>query len=153
MADTSARSPHLQRVERLNSLWRVAGPEPAGGSLPRRLLFSVRRLIAAALRPQETFNAAVVEYINGTAVERQRLDDLVADCRAAVDDALRHQEALAAREKRMEAGMAAIRATHDELRLSVGVLQQATQMLKHEIAARPETEDRRPKTVDPRPLA
>ena len=91
-------------------------------------------MIAAALRPQETFNAAVVEYINATAIERQRLDDLVAECRAAVDETVRHREALAARERRIEAGMSAMRATHDELRLSVGVLQQATQTLKHELA-------------------
>ncbi|HEY6360093.1 MAG TPA: class I SAM-dependent methyltransferase [Vicinamibacterales bacterium] len=138
MMETSAsRSPHLQRVERLNELWRVAGPGPTGSSLPHRLLFSVRRMIAAALRPQETFNAAVVEYINDIATERQRMDDLVelvAQCRAAVDDTLRHREALAARERRIEAGMSALRTTHDELRLSVGVLQQATQTLKHELA-------------------
>ena len=126
---TAAQSPHLQRVERLNVLWRVAGPEPTGGSLPHRLLFTMRRMIAAALRPQETFNAAVVEYINATAAERQHLDEL----REAVDDTMRFREALAARERRMEAGMSAIRAVHDELRLSVGVLQQATHMLKHEI--------------------
>jgi 2-polyprenyl-3-methyl-5-hydroxy-6-metoxy-1,4-benzoquinol methylase len=130
---TATPTPHLQRVERLNTLWRVAGPEPAGSSLPRRLLFAMRRMLAAALRPQETFNAAVVEYINGTAVERQRLDDLVTECRAAVDDALRYREALGARERRMEAGMAAIRGAQDELRMSVGVLQQATQLMKRDI--------------------
>jgi 2-polyprenyl-3-methyl-5-hydroxy-6-metoxy-1,4-benzoquinol methylase len=126
MAETTAQSPHLERVERLNALWRVAGPEPSGGSLPHRLLFTFRRLIAATLRPQETFNAAVVEYINATAHERQRVEDVL-------DETMRFREALAARERRMEAGMSAIRAVHDELRLSVGVLQQATQMLKHEV--------------------
>jgi 2-polyprenyl-3-methyl-5-hydroxy-6-metoxy-1,4-benzoquinol methylase len=126
MAETTAQSPHLERVERLNALWRVAGPEPSGGSLPHRLLFTLRRMIAATLRPQETFNAAVVEYINATAHERQRVEDVL-------DETMRFREALAARERRMEAGMSAIRAVHDELRLSVGVLQQATQMLKHEV--------------------
>ena len=129
MTETASRSPHFQRVERLNLLWRVAGPEPTGSSLPHRLLFRMRRLIAAALRPQETFNAAVVEYINETATERQRIDDLI----DAVDESLRYRQALAARERRIETAMTAMRATHDELRLSVGVLQQATQMLKHEI--------------------
>ena len=66
--EAASRLPHLQRVERLNRLWQVAGPEPTGGSLSHRLLFNVRRMIAAALRPQETFNAAVVEYINATAI-------------------------------------------------------------------------------------
>lgn len=133
MADDASRTPHLARVERLNTLWRVAGAEPAGGSLPRRLLFAVRRLLASLLRPQETFNAAVVEYINGTAVERQRLDDLVTACREAVDEALRHQESLAARERRIEAGMQAVQTAQQELRTSLGALQQATQALKHEV--------------------
>ena len=163
MAESASRSPHLQRVERLNALWRIAGPPPDGGSLPRRLLFSLRQAIAVALRPQETFNAAVVEYINGTAVERQRLDDLVQECREAVDEALRFQESLAARERRMDAAMTAMRETHEELRTSVGVLQQATQMMRHELKAltvsglqssvsgpelSPAEQDRRPRTVD-----
>ena len=126
---TASRSPHGRRIERLNVLWRVAGPEPVGGSLPHRLLFSIRRMIAAALRPQETFNAAVVDYINATAAERQRIDDLI----EAVDESLRYREALAARERRLEAGMSAMRTAHEEMRLSVGVLHEATQMLKHEL--------------------
>jgi 2-polyprenyl-3-methyl-5-hydroxy-6-metoxy-1,4-benzoquinol methylase len=113
----------------LNALWRVAGPEPTGASLPHRLLFTVRRMIAAALRPQETFNAAVVEYINAIATERQHLQELM----STLDETMRHREALAARERRMEAGMSGIRAAHDELRLSVGVLHQATHMLKQDI--------------------
>ena len=128
MAETTAQPPHLHRLERLNRLWRVAGPEPAGGSLLHRLLFRVRRMVATVLRPQETFNAAVVEYINATDEERH-VDEL----REAVDETRRFREALAARERRMEAGMSAIRAVQDELRLSVGVLHQATQMLKQDI--------------------
>src|SRR5215210_6476043 len=119
---TAAQSPHLRRLERLNVLWRVAGPEPTGGSLPHRLLFRIRRMIAAALRPQETFNAAVVDYINTI-----DLDGLM----ARVDEVMRFRESLAARERRIEAGMSAIRAAHDELAMSVGILQHATQMLKH----------------------
>jgi 2-polyprenyl-3-methyl-5-hydroxy-6-metoxy-1,4-benzoquinol methylase len=124
MAETTAQPQHVQHLKRLNLLWRVAGPEPVGGSLPHRLLFRVRRMIAAVLRPQETFNAALVEYLNANGVEVLREE---------VDDTRRFREALAARERRMEAGMSAIRAVHDELRLSVGVLQQATQMLRLEV--------------------
>ena len=128
MAGTTAQPPHVQRLERLNLLWRVSGPEPTGRSLPHRLLFRARRVLAAVLRPQETFNAAVVEYINATD-DARHVDEL----REAVDETRRFREALAARERRMEAGMSAIRAVHDELRLSVGVLHQATQMLKQEV--------------------
>jgi 2-polyprenyl-3-methyl-5-hydroxy-6-metoxy-1,4-benzoquinol methylase len=128
MAGTTAQQPHLQRLERLNMLWRVAGPEPSGSSLSHRLLFRVRSMIAAVLRPQETFNAAIVEYINATDEERH-VDEL----REAVDETRRFREALAARERRMEAGMSAMRAVHDELRLSVGVLQHATQALRQQV--------------------
>jgi O-antigen chain-terminating methyltransferase len=124
MAETTAQPQHLQRLERLNLLWRVAGPEPSGRSLSHRLLFRVRSMIAAVLRPQETFNAAVVEYLNENGVEVLREE---------IDETRRFREALAARERRMESGMSAIRAVHDELRVSVGVLQQATQMLKLEV--------------------
>jgi O-antigen chain-terminating methyltransferase len=124
MAETTAQPPPRQLIDRLNMLWRVAGPEPAGGSLPDRLLFRIRSMIAAVLRPQETFNAAVVEYLNANGVELLREE---------IDDTRRFREAMAARERRMEAGMSAIRAVHDELRMSVGVLQQATHMLKLEL--------------------
>ena len=169
----TSRAAYLQR-ERLNTLWRVADPDPAAGSLRRRvLLSSLRRLIATVLHPQEIFNAAVVEYINETASERQRLDErleqLAAEFREGVEEVHRHREALAARERRIEAGMAAISAAHDELRLSVGVLQQATQMLRQEASRssvsglqssvdltadrRLETGDPRPQTADRRPSA
>ncbi len=46
----------------------------------------------------------------------------------------RFREALAARERRMEAAWSAMRAEHDELRTSVGVLQQATHGLVAEAA-------------------
>jgi 2-polyprenyl-3-methyl-5-hydroxy-6-metoxy-1,4-benzoquinol methylase len=139
---TASPSPHIQRLERLNVLWRVAGPEPTGGSLPHRLLFTFRRMIAAALRPQETFNAAVVEYINASD-PALRIDDVL----MALDESLRHREALAARERRLEAGMSAMRAAHDELRLSVGVLHEATQMLKHQLSTLSTAGARGPETV------
>jgi hypothetical protein len=104
-----------------------------GGSRVQKAFFRIRELVAVLLRPQETFNAAVVDYINATAPVQERLGDLLIQSREAVDSVLRHREALAARERRIEAGMDTMREAHDELRMSVGVLQQATQMLRHEI--------------------
>ncbi len=131
-------SPKADLIDRLNSWWRVAGRPPDRGSLKQRLAYPFRRALARVLAPQETFNAAVVQYINGTTTWHQAMVDAMAStieqCESAIDETLRQREALAARERRIEAGMSAMRATHDELRLSVGVLQQATQMLKHELA-------------------
>ena len=168
MAET--QSSHLQRV-RLNELWRVTELPPPAGSLRQRVLHAIRRVLVGTLRQQELFNAAIVEYINGTAIARQRVDDLAEEYHAAVEQTLRVSEALAARERRMESAMSAMRLTHDELRTSVGVVQQATQAIRHEIerssgsglrasGARLEpsdveqaaaTEDRRPETEDRRP--
>src|SRR4030095_2149272 len=80
-----------------------------------RLVHLVRTSGARLLRPQETFNATLVEYVNTS----------VRPLEAAIDDVRRFHEALSARERRVEAAMAAMRAEHDELRSSVGVLQAA----------------------------
>src|SRR5919204_1483148 len=117
---------HRDLLERLNAQWRVAGP--AGGSIARRLMYRVRALAGRVfLGPQETFNAAVVEYINTTL-------DGVEQALVAADDVTRHRESLVARERRMETTMKTILAAQEELRASIGVLQQATQNLKREIA-------------------
>jgi SAM-dependent methyltransferase len=113
-------------LERLNTQWRVAGP--GGGSAARRLLYRVRTLFGRLLLgPQETFNAAVVEYINTTldGVERTRI---------TADEVMRYRESLAARERRIEGAMATILAAQEELRASVAVLQQATQNMKREVS-------------------
>ena len=52
---------------------------------------------------------------------------------ATADELRRYQQALAARERRSEVAMASLMASHEELRASIGVLQQATQSLKREV--------------------
>jgi 2-polyprenyl-3-methyl-5-hydroxy-6-metoxy-1,4-benzoquinol methylase len=137
-------APPADLLDTINSQWRLAGPQPTGGIVRSRLVQVLRRTLSKVLGPQETFNAAVVQYINGLTPWRQAMVDALGAtldqceaalerCDAAVDATGRQREALAARERRIEAGMAAMRATHEELRQSVGVLQQATQMLKHEV--------------------
>src|SRR5688572_16410271 len=113
--DVRARSQHL--VEQLNTLWRAGESEPtAPPSLPKRVLNLIRTRL---LRRQETFNSAMVQYIN----------ESVRPLELAIDDVRRFQEALAARERRMEALIEAIRTEHAEIRTSLGVLQQATHNL------------------------
>ena len=113
--DVRARSQHL--IEQLNTLWRVGESEPTSPpSLPKRLLNLIRTRL---LRRQETFNSVMVQYIN----------ESVRPLELAIDDVRRFQEALAARERRMEALIDAIRTEHAEIRTSLGVLQQATHNL------------------------
>jgi 2-polyprenyl-3-methyl-5-hydroxy-6-metoxy-1,4-benzoquinol methylase len=116
------RSEHKKLVDRLNTEWRVAG-QP-GASVRRNFVYRVRSLLGRLLLgPQETFNAAVVEYIN--------TDVRLAD---AADELVRYRESLAARERRIEATARHIVAAHDEIRASIGLLQQATKALKRDIA-------------------
>ena len=113
-------------LERLNRLWHVAGAPPSGGTMPGTLLYQVRLMLARVLAPQETFNAAVVEYLNTTwnALEQARI---------ATDEAIRYRESLAARERRIETAMKAIVEAHQEIRTAIGQLQQSTHALKREV--------------------
>ena len=117
--ETRARSQHL--VEQLNTLWRVGESETP--SLPRRILNVLRTRL---LRRQETFNSTTVQYINESI---RPLELAIDEYKTARDDVRRFQEALAARERRMEALVDAIRTEHAEIRTSLGVLQQATHNL------------------------
>src|SRR4030095_7277730 len=124
--DTGARSQHL--VEQLNTLWRVGESEPtAAPSLPKRLLNLIRTRL---LRRQETCNSATVQYINESV---RPLELAIDEYKTARDDVRRFQEALAARERRMEALVDAIRTEHAEIRTSLGVLQQATHNLANAV--------------------
>src|SRR5678815_4898696 len=124
MSDTDARARSQHLVEQLNTLWRVGESEPtAPPSLPKRFLNLIRTRL---LRRQETFNSATVQYINESV---RPLELAIDQYKTARDDVRRFQEALAARERRMEALIDAIRTEHAEIRTSIGVLQQATHNL------------------------
>ena len=131
MSDTDAkvRSQHI--VEQLNTLWRVGeSGASAPSSFPRRFLNLIRTRL---LRRQETFNSATVQYINESV---RPLELAIDQYKTARDDVRRFQEALAARERRMEALIEAIRTEHAEIRTSLGVLQQATHNLAKEQSPR-----------------
>jgi SAM-dependent methyltransferase len=125
--DVRARSQHL--IKQLNTLWRVGESEPTPPpSLPKRLLDLIRTRL---LRRQETFNSVMVQYIN----------EYVRPLELAIDDVRRFQEALAARERRMEALIESIRTEHAEIRTSLGVLQQATHNLGSVVSSVSRTSD------------
>jgi SAM-dependent methyltransferase len=124
MSDTDARARSEHLVEQLNTLWRVGESAPTGApSLPKRVLNLIRTRL---LRRQEMFNSTTVQYIN----------ESVRPLELAIDEVRRFQEALAARERRMEALIEVIRIEHAEIRTSLGVLQQATHNLAKEQASR-----------------
>jgi len=126
MLDTDPQAKSEALIERLNTSWRVAPQHAASPALKHRLAHFVRSIVARLLRPQETFNSTLVQYVNTS----------VRPLEVAIDDVRRFHEALSARERRVDAAMAAMRAEHDELRTSVGVLQQATHNLSKTLAAR-----------------
>ncbi len=131
-------APQASLIETLNSAWTLVGPPPPQPTFRQRIAYRIRLLLGRLLSRQEIFNSVVVQYVNGITSRHQAVVDALAEtverCDHAIDVALREREAVAARELRIEAAMAAMRLTHDELRTSVGVLQQATQSLKHEVA-------------------
>ena len=104
-------------VQQLNTSWRLTGPE-SSASLKQQLVAPFRRILSRLLRTQETFNAMVVQYVNS---DQQRLD-VLDEALDELDDARRYQEALAARERRMDDAMRAMRAEHDEIRTALSVL-------------------------------
>jgi 2-polyprenyl-3-methyl-5-hydroxy-6-metoxy-1,4-benzoquinol methylase len=117
---------YKELVDRLNRDWLFGGAAPASGSLKHRALYRIRRFLARLVGTQEHFNASVVQFVN-------TLNEAAGPALGALDDVERHREALAARERRMEAEMARMRAEHEELRTALGVLRQSNHDLVREI--------------------
>jgi O-antigen chain-terminating methyltransferase len=136
-------------IERLNREWRITAPPAGGGSLRQRLARPLRQAVAALLRPQETFNSAVVQQINHlnevndatAAWLRAVLDDVFArseqladELRGRMDDLERRVESMSAGKVRIEAGMAGLREDQAEMRTALGVLQHETRHLSKALA-------------------
>ena len=115
-------------LERLNRDWRIEGYVAADGSLARRALYQVRRVLARLLGPQETFNSAVVQLVN-------TLAPTPAPSCPRSNQVERYREALAARERRMETAFDQLRAAQQELRTVVAALRQANHDLTRELSA------------------
>jgi SAM-dependent methyltransferase len=109
-------------LERLNRDWRIEGYVSADGSLARRALYQVRRVLARLLGTQETFNSEVVQLVN-----------TLAPILSSLEQVERYREALAARERRMEAAFDQLRAEQQELRTTVAVLRQSNHDLTQSV--------------------
>jgi SAM-dependent methyltransferase len=132
--------PDRHQIEHLNAIHGLEG-EPRDPSFGGRLFHRLQILIARVLSRQREFNAAVVDHINRN--DRVASETHVASVRAldwmdqkidgAVDELRRYQEALAARDRRNEIAVAGMMTSQEELRASIGSLQQATHNLKREV--------------------
>ncbi|MDA1183463.1 MAG: class I SAM-dependent methyltransferase [Acidobacteria bacterium] len=141
--------PDRHQLERLNELYDLTVSDlPAGAGWRDTLLDRVRAFLVRLLFRQQEFNAAVVDHINRNAlvgieahhasertiawVERT-VQDSVDRLAGQTDELRRHQEALGAWEQRSGDAVARLTASHEELRTSIGVLQQAAHALKRDV--------------------
>ncbi len=127
-------APDRSQIERLNILWEIVDAPVKSGGLRARAAAAVRRLLGRVLARQQEFNAAVVDHLNRNMAVMDEMSRASESMDDIVDEMRRHREALLARERRSEAGVAVVAAAQEELRTAVGVLQQATLSLKRELA-------------------
>jgi 2-polyprenyl-3-methyl-5-hydroxy-6-metoxy-1,4-benzoquinol methylase len=104
-------------IGRLNSGWRIAGPDAARASLKQRLVMPLRAAMTRLLRTQETFNSLVVQYVN------HQHHTISEEHQAMLAELHRYRESLQARERRMESAMQTLLAENAELKTAMGVLQ------------------------------
>jgi SAM-dependent methyltransferase len=136
--------PDRHQIERLNAIYDLSSGDAQQGWLGR-LAGRMHRITARLLGRQRAFNAVLVDHINRNAlvgVEAHHASTRIVDWveqavqtaldrfESQVDETRRHQEALAAWERRM----ASLASAHEELRTSIAVVQQAVQHLKREVA-------------------
>ena len=146
--------PDRTQLERINSLYDLSVPGPRNG-WRGAVADRVRGILVRLLFRQQEFNAAVVEHLNRNALVdvqahqanaevRDRAHRLVEsavedvrrqreDARRQREDVRRQQDVLSAWQQQTTAALQAIASSHDELRTSLSVLQQAAQNLKHEV--------------------
>jgi O-antigen chain-terminating methyltransferase len=133
--------PDRQQIARLNELYELHAPDARTG-WRARLSGYARRTLARILYRQQEFNAAVVDHLNRNAAigldAHVASEHLIAWIDSTLDGTLdeirRYHQALVARDRRSETSVAALTAAHEEMRASIGVLQQAAQTLRREVA-------------------
>jgi SAM-dependent methyltransferase len=133
--------PDRHQIEHLNAIHGLEG-DPRHHGAGGRLFHRIQILIARMLSRQREFNAAVVDHLNRNdrvaseahEASARALDWAEQKIDSAVDELRRYQEALTARDRRNEIAVAGVIASQEELRVSIGSLQQAAQNLKREVS-------------------
>ena len=146
--------PPDELAERLNRQWRLSAP-PSQPTGIHRLTGPLRQALALILRPQQAFNATVVQHLNHvhettdalrhmledvfvrTEVLFDRLEDHITRMDTVLDDVHRHQQSFAASERRVLDGVAVMRDEHAQLRTAIGVLRHETQHLAKALRGTP----------------
>jgi len=123
-------------IERLNTGWRIEGPDSSQASLKQRLVMPLRAAISRLLRTQETFNSLVVQYVN------HQHHTISEEHQAMMAELHRYREALQARERRMETAMSALLAENAELKTAVGVMQNQIRSSRSDRSSRPDRSNR-----------
>src|SRR3970040_289254 len=109
-------APDRQQIDRLNNLYDLCAPGSRDG-WPARLVHAVQRMLARLLPRQRAFNAVLVDHINRNdlvGIEAHRASartiawvrDTV---QLALDELRRHEQALAAWERRTNGVVTALR--------------------------------------------
>jgi SAM-dependent methyltransferase len=123
------------QLERLNRLWKLTEPlDPGRASWRDRVMRLLSPAYLVFLYKQRQFNAILVDHINRNMEIADETTAWLQRSAVAADALERQREWMLARERRIEAGIGSMTATHDELRSAIGILQQATQSLKREVA-------------------
>ena len=133
--------PDRHQIERLNSLYELDAPG-SGTGWRGWITCRLRSVLARILFRQQDFNAAVVDHVNRNTLvgieahhaSARTIAWVQETVAAAVDEMHRHQEALAAWERRGTDRLSALAGAQEELRTSRSVLLQAVQNLKREVA-------------------
>ena len=148
MSDTDARARSQHLIEQLNTLWRVGDDaEPAA---PPSLPTAPPQPDSHATAPASG-NVQLRRPFSTSTNRSGRSSSTIDEYKTARDDVRRFQEALAARERRMEALIEAMRTEHAEIRTSLGVLQQATHNLgERSVRLQPDRVDERRRQPDRR---
>src|SRR5436190_4237436 len=111
--------PDRSQLERLNTLYRIIEPGPAGASFKARFAAGARRLLGRVLARQQEFNSVVVDHINrnmtlGLEAHRASVNTIewvessINGYKDARDEIQRHLEALLARERRNDTAVHAL---------------------------------------------
>ena len=140
--------PDRYQIERLNNLYDLSAATDRNG-WRGRVVDQLRRFLARILYRQQEFNAAVVDHLNRNAlvgIEAHHtsartvawVEDTVRSALgrldSQIDEMRRYQQALSAWERRSTDDVTALASSQQEMWTSIGVLQQATQNLKRELA-------------------
>lgn len=147
--------PDRHQIERLNDLYDLAVPADRHG-WRSRVADRLRMFLARILYRQQEFNAAVVDHLNRNALvgieahhasartiawvedtvqsTLDQVDSKIEKLDGSIDETRRYQQALGAWERRSTDAVTALASSHQELRASLGVLQQAAHTLKREVA-------------------